>query len=136
VLKTGTLAPGPYSVLLWCDGCARELVPFTVRGGEDVALAAQLSPGVRLRLELDRADGAMVSRSTRYSLSRGDVVLADGNVLWQRAPPVPTPEGRMPVELWLRPGEYRIDVSDAGAAARAQLAVGEREGPPQRLVLR
>jgi len=136
LLRTVALAPGEYYVQFWCDGFARRLVPFTIRAGEDTRVDTQLAPGIRQRLEFVRADGKKVSHLASHSLFCGDEALIHRHFVYGRDAPVYALDGAMTANLWLEPGAYRLEAKDEAASGLAQFTVGEREGPPVRIVLR
>lgn len=136
VLRSAVLAPAEYLAVLQVDGFALRCVPFVVRAGEEVEVTARLEPGVRQRFEFVRADGARVSSKLLHAVFRGQqVVIARSLVCWQTAP-VHAADGAMFADIWLAPGDYRIEAADQGAEAAAAFRVGAAEGPPLRMLLR
>lgn len=135
-LRTSLLEPGDYEVRLRADGCALQTFAFAVHAKTETVVEARLQPGVRQRLQFVRADGVQISRSLAHTLRRGEKVLFERHTVYWDRPAVYDADGAMTAELRLLPGQYRLEVTEGGAAAAVGFEVGESEGPPVRLMLR
>jgi hypothetical protein len=135
-LRTSVLAPGTYELQLRCDGCALRWIPFEIRAGEETSVEATLTRGVRQRLEFVRADGRRLSAEIVHSLRTRDQVLFERNFVYFNRPTVHAADGALQAELWLVPGDYRLEAAEGDLSGKAQLTVTETEGAPARIVLR
>ena len=135
-LCTQVLEPGDYEVLVRSAGTALQAFPFAVRANEETKVEAKLQRGVRQRFEFARADGVRVGDDLWHTLRCGKHELSGSKSVYWDHPPVRAVDGAMTAELWLAPGQYRLEVTGHGAAAEIGFEVGQGEGPALRLTLR
>jgi RNA polymerase sigma factor (sigma-70 family) len=122
-LRSPLLAPGEYHLRVRGEGAVEQLLPFTIRSGEDTRIDVALQSGIRQRLDLAPPAGFVGPRSGECVLHR-DAELA--TAAW------PHGAAGQPIEavVWLRPGSYSLAARLGDLRGAAAFRVGDREGEP------
>jgi hypothetical protein len=122
-LRSEQLEPGNYELRVRGDGVAEELIPFTIRLGEDTQVAVALRAGSRQRIVLAPPAGAVGPRDGTCTVRRGAELATVAYPRGAAGEPIAA-------DVWLRPGTYSLTATLGGLRGAATFTVGDKEGEP------
>ena len=128
-LRSELLAPGEYLLLVRGKATAAQVLPFTIRAGQETGLELRPVAGVRQRFEFVAAPGTELPSWLNFDVRRDGRLIAFCS----------EDDGRQAVrtgEIWLEPGQYTLTSRTKGRQGTAKVVIGREEGPPLRITIR
>jgi RNA polymerase sigma-70 factor (ECF subfamily) len=126
--RSDLLMPGEYRLHVHGPGRAAQVLPFTLRDGQTTLVEVPAVPGIRLRLQVARADGAGFEYGVSVRVRSGGILVLPEVARLD--------EGKVDAELWLAPGRYELQAESGRLRGEASFVVGTSEGPVLRVELR
>ncbi|HEX6812444.1 MAG TPA: carboxypeptidase regulatory-like domain-containing protein [Planctomycetota bacterium] len=126
--RSELLAAGDYLLLVRAKGIGAQMLPFTIRSGQETAIDVKPVAGVRQRFEFVPAQGTELPPWVSFRIAR------DGKLVGQCIQEDSGEPRRG--EVWLEPGDYVLTSAVEGREGQAAVTIGQNEGPPVRITLR
>jgi hypothetical protein len=126
--RSELLVPGDYLLRVGGKGIAAQVLPFTIRSGQETEIDVKPVAGVRQRFEFVPAQGTELPPWVIFRICR------DGKLVGQ-CHQEDSGEPRRG-EAWLEPGDYVLTSAVEGREGTAAVTIGRDEGLPIRITLR